>query len=75
MSDPEIELPEKIKLAERAEKLFELAISGFWFGMGLAVICFFADNQGVTFAAVIIITVSVILGDVAKYYKRKVMGP
>lgn len=75
MSDPDIELPEKIRLAERAEKLFELSIPGLQVACIALFIGFIIEDFMLMTVGAVVGIIAMSVGEVARYYKRKVMGP
>lgn len=75
MSDPEIELPEKIKIAERAAILYEVAIPGLCLAVVLCVVGFISQDSIMMLIGLCIGAAGALIGQTAKHYKRKVMGP
>ena len=70
-----IELPEKIRIAERAALLYEIAIPGLQLACVLGIIGFILNDFRMMFVGFVIGIAGFLIGEVAKYYKRKVMGP
>jgi len=70
-----IELPEKIRIAERAAMLYEIAIPGLQLACVLTIIGFILNDFRMMSVGFVVGIAGLLIGEVAKYYKRKVMGP